>query len=99
MTSILLFYRRSRYTRDFFTCRRKTNRWTLNTFFYILDVIAYNGYVMFKIKFPQNFIKDSKRKRIGWLINLAHSLIKPLCRCSISSSEKNEFFVDSSFYR
>ena len=46
---------------------------------------------MFKIKFPQNFIKDSKRKRIGWLINLAHSLIKPCVDARYLALKKTNF--------
>jgi hypothetical protein len=46
---------------------------------------------MFKIKFPENFIKDSKRKRIGWLINLAHSLIKPCIVSRYLALKKTNF--------
>ena len=43
----------------------------------MLDAMAYNSFVYYKIRNPEEFIKDSKRKRCGSLINMAHSLIKP----------------------
>ena len=62
---------------EYYTCRRRTNRWSLNTFFYMLDVMAYNSYVLFRMKNSEKFVNDPKRKRRFYLENLAIDLIRP----------------------
>jgi hypothetical protein len=62
-----------------YTCRRKTARWTLNVFFYLLDVAAANAVVLSKLVFvlknePRNL---SPRYRKDALEKLARSLLQP----------------------
>ena len=76
---------------EVFSCRRKTNRWTVNCFYYILDAIGYNSFVCYKIKNPNEFITDSKRKRCGFLISIAHSLIRTCI------NERFQMFKNSNF--
>ena len=45
-----------------YTCRRKTNKWTTNAFFYILDVAAYNAFVLYRIKHPECLVKHGKNR-------------------------------------
>jgi hypothetical protein len=35
-----------------FTCRRRTQKWTINIFFYMLDIAARNAYALYNIKNP-----------------------------------------------
>ena len=44
-----------------FTCRRKTNRWTTNMFFFMLDKAAYNTFVLHSMKSEQ--IKNARLRR------------------------------------
>ena len=44
-----------------FTCRRKTNRWTTNMFFFMLDIAAYNTFVFHSMKSEQ--IKNARLRR------------------------------------
>jgi len=35
---------------EVYSCRRHTGKWTTNSFFYLLDVAAYNALALFRIK-------------------------------------------------
>lgn len=56
-----------------YTIRRKTNRWTFNVFMYMLDVAAYNAYVLSKIK--SNSSPDEHRERPKSLFVLGQALV------------------------
>ena len=82
-----------------FTCRRKSSRWTMNCFMYVLDVAAYNSFVLFSIKTP-DFINSLKnRSRRLSLENLSKSMIRPLIenRLQVFSS-MNFKHIKSSFF-
>lgn len=54
---------------DEFTCRRKTVRWPLIVFYNILDVAAFNGFLLMKKDHPRTNRKD-------FLRNLAYQLVQ-----------------------
>ena len=58
-----------------YTCRRKTKRWTLNAFMYLLDVAAYNTHVIFKLKNNDEFKRNRCGKRKEYLEKLAVDLM------------------------
>ena len=60
-----------------FTTRRKVCRWTVDGFYYLLDVAAYNSFVLFRERNPQIFEKNKERQRRIFLESLAISLIEP----------------------
>ena len=76
---------------ELFTCRRKTNRWTINTFFYIIDVCAYNAYVLHKIRYPNFYIDDNLRARMLSLETLAMELINPGIKARNEKLSKNNY--------
>ena len=61
-----------------FTCRRKSNRWTMNCFFYILDVAASNAFILFALNKNiknETLFHDVQRQRKKGFEDLALSLI------------------------
>ena len=76
---------------EIYSCRRKTNRWTLNTFFYMIDCLSYNSYCLYKLKNKESFQTDSKRKRGQHLLELAHGLIKPCIDARVEKLSKTNF--------
>jgi hypothetical protein len=82
---------------EHFTCRRKTNRWPVNCFYYMLDVSAYNSFVLYKNK--NNVTENESRQRRFFLENLSISLIKPIIedrakRISDNSRHVSNFIVN-----
>ncbi len=73
------------------TCRRKTNRWTLNTFFFMLDVIAYNSYALFQMKNSKEFEFDVNRKRRLFTEKLAIQLITPCMNARVENFSSKNF--------
>ena len=73
------------------SCRRLTNRWTLNTFFYILDILAYNSYVLYKIQHPDKFESNSNRQRRVQLEMLAINLINPCMNARVEIFSTKNF--------
>ena len=61
-----------------YTCRRATNRWTLNLFMYLLDVTAYNSFVLKKLKDCNNKNNNKNTSRRISLEKLSVYLIKNL---------------------
>ena len=57
----------------------------------MLDVMAYNAFVLFKIKNPEKFIKNAKRTRCGYLIQMAHDLIQPCIDARYSKLNETNF--------
>lgn len=74
-----------------FTCRRKTNRWTYNVFMYILDVAAYNSFVLFKIKNPAIQQINVQRQRKDSLEKLSTNLILDYVKERIEKLSLNNF--------
>lgn len=58
-----------------FSCRRRTCRWTVNVFFYLIDVAATNAVILMNV--ANGGDRPSGRFRRRELENLAYSLIKP----------------------
>lgn len=58
-----------------YTCKRKTNRWPMIVFYNILDVSAYNAYVLW-ISFDPNWNASKLTRRRIFLEELGKSLIK-----------------------
>ena len=75
-----------------FSCRRKTKKWTTNTFFYMLDVAAYNAYSLFIFKKPESISQHGiKRRRRVMLEKLSVSLIKPQIQARLEKFESVNF--------
>ena len=60
-----------------YTTYRKTNRWPLAVFYNIVDISAYNAYVLFSIRPPVPGIDHSSRARFKYLCPLGEQLLKP----------------------
>ena len=56
---------------------RKTHRWSLAVFYNILDISAYNAYILFNIRPPAQGIDNSSRARFKFLCSLGEQLLKP----------------------
>ena len=56
---------------------RKTYRWPLAVFYNILDISAYNTYVLFKIRPPAQGIDTYSRTRFKFFCSLGEQLLKP----------------------
>ena len=59
-----------------YTCKRKTNRWPMILFYNILDVSAYNAFVLWKEVNPQ-WNKNKLHKRRIFIEELGKSLVLP----------------------
>lgn len=59
-----------------YSCKRKTNRWPVALFSYMLDTSALNAYVVYTSIFPEWNENKSYKRRI-YLKELAFELIKP----------------------
>ena len=57
-----------------YTPYRKTSRWLLAVFYNILDLLAYNAFVLYKLRPPVNMIS---RARFQFLCALGERMIKP----------------------
>ena len=68
------------------TCRRKTRRWTTNTFFFILDTAVHNSYVLHAIKHE---IMPNEERRRSKLADLAKKLCVPAIRFRCSQWQSN----------
>ena len=73
------------------SCRRMTNRWTVNSFMYILDVAAYNSFVLHRLRNPDLYQKDFNRQRRYNLESLAVQLIKLGIKSRIDKCSQNNF--------
>ncbi len=78
---IILFYNKTKGSVDAFdqkiekfTCRRKSNRWPLNVFMFMLDVAAINAAVLYNLKHPD---LTNTRLRRRMLEELSCYLIQP----------------------
>ena len=61
----------------YYTTHRKTYLWPLAMFYNILDILAYNAYLLFKIRPPAQGIDNSSRARFNCLCSLGEQLLKP----------------------
>jgi len=69
----------------------QTNRWTINTFFYIIDVCAYNAYVLHTMRIPNFYVNDKLRARMFSLETLAMELINPGIKARNEKLSKNNY--------
>ena len=60
-----------------YTTYRKTHHWPLAVFYNILDISAYNAYVLFNIRRPEQGIDNSSRAPFKFLCSLNEQLLKP----------------------
>lgn len=60
-----------------YTCKRKTNRWPVALFSYMLDTSALNAFIIYTSIFPQWNEKKLYKRRL-YLKELAYELVKPL---------------------
>ena len=72
-----------------FTCRRRTPRWTLNLFFYLLDVGAANSVVMTGLANPSILASDPHRFRRKQLEKLSMELTKPCIETRMTKWRQN----------
>jgi len=69
-----------------------TNRWTVNSFIYILDVAAYNSFVLDRLRNPDLYQKDFNRQRRYSLERLAVQLIRLGIKSRIDKCSLNNFW-------
>lgn len=74
-----------------FTCRRKTNRWPFNIMMFLLDVCAYNSYILYCIKNPSVLTTDMSRQRRECLQNLSISLLRPAIEDRVAKFAQQNF--------
>lgn len=75
---------------EYYTCRRRTRKWTFNLFCYMLDVGSYNSFVLFQnSRRKQSFDKNISRSK--FLEKLAIDLIHPHATLRFESFYKNNF--------
>ena len=60
-----------------YTTYRKTKRWPMAVFYNILDIAAYNSYVLFKLLPPSAGFNLNHRARYKFLKVLGETMIKP----------------------
>ena len=63
----------------------------MNTFFYIIDVCAYNAFVLHKIKNPEFYKNDQLRARMLGLETLAMKLINPGIKARNEKFARNKY--------
>ncbi len=95
---IILFYNKNKGPIDQFdqkceknTCRRKTNRWTVNVFYFILDAAALNAFILFELKNRNALNMNDNRLRLRKLKDLAISLITSNINQRIRNASVNNF--------
>uniref|UniRef100_A0A3P8SVH4 PiggyBac transposable element-derived protein domain-containing protein n=1 Tax=Amphiprion percula TaxID=161767 RepID=A0A3P8SVH4_AMPPE len=59
-----------------YSCRRKTSRWPLALFYNLLDVSAYNAFVLWKAIHPEWEFSKTYQRRV-FLEELGHMLVSP----------------------
>ena len=59
-----------------YTTYCKTNRWSIAVFYNILDISAYNAFVLRKLRPPRQVAQTSYRDRFNFLMALGEALIK-----------------------
>ena len=74
-----------------FTCRRKTNRWTFNTFMFMVDIAASYSFALSKIKHSIRLVVDESRQKRKGLDDLAMDLIKQLVKQRIDAEARTNF--------
>ena len=68
-----------------YSCGRKTRRWPLALFYQLLDIAAYNAFVIYMTKFP-NYCSNMPNRRRLFLEDLGLALIEPELRARAASS-------------
>ena len=79
---------------EVYSCRRRTGKWTTNSFFYLLDVAAYNALALCRIKDLkkcEDLFGNKKRCRRKSIEYLAKALIEPQIRFRIEKASQNNF--------
>lgn len=60
----------------FFTVRRKSLRWPMTIFYNIIDIVGYNSFVIYSMKYPEDAKKDKWRARRRFLLQLAEEIME-----------------------
>ena len=60
-----------------YTTYRKTKRWPMAVIHNVLDIVAYNAYVLFKLRPPSTGFNLNHRTRYRFLMMLRETMIKP----------------------
>ena len=61
------------------TCRRKTIRWIVNVWMYMLEIAAHDAFILYRLKYPDG-ICDKLRERQDILEAMCTDLIMPNIR-------------------
>lgn len=87
---IILYYNSTKDTLDkcvrAFSCRRGTRRWPMAVFFNLIDIVAYNSYILF-IKANENWAKENPKQKSGRKVFLK-CLGKELCQINMNNRSK-----------
>jgi hypothetical protein len=80
-----------------FSSKRRTNRWPINSFCFLIDSAAYNAFVLYSLKLPARVATDSKRQRRESIQVIALGLILPYVRIrNLEFASKNYSHVKNS---
>ena len=60
-----------------YTTYRKTSRWCMAVFYNVMDISAYNAFVLYKLRPPLQQRLPNYQKRLKFLMTLGESLIMP----------------------
>ena len=61
----------------YFSTKRKTNRWPVALFYNMLDIAAYNSFLLYKTKHPEFVLAYKKQARREFLKLLSEELLNP----------------------
>ena len=73
-----------------FTCRRQTNRWTYNTFMFMLDVAALNAFILCMLRNSAQMRVDESRRRRKSIEEFAKSLMRPAVQGRLRNAEARQ---------
>lgn len=74
-----------------YSCERKTKRWTLKFFMYLVDVAVQNSFALYKYSSNENKNNQSKVFRRKSIEGLAFEIMKPFIVQRVNSMKENNF--------
>ena len=77
-----------------YSCRRKTNRWTMNCFYYLIDLAASNAFILFamnKNNKNETLLNDVSRQRRKSIEQLAFELVSKKIKSRAVQLGSNNF--------
>ena len=66
----------------FYSVKRKSLRWPVTIFYNLLDIIAYNSFVIYSMKYPEKLQNNKWRARKNFLIDLSKEILSEIKPCT-----------------